>query len=105
MTKTILDSQAAIKACLNFGDGWKVSKTTKDTLICTKPPATWENNCYTCKTCRMLVWKDGGNEYSCTLEPWCSVSTVAGSYYGGHQPCELGDNHPYCGMWTSAGTS
>ena len=100
MTKTVLDNTAATKACLNFGMEWRVSKTTPEALICTKESTHPGDNCDTCDTWRLLVLKDGG--YDTAIGPHSypfPVSTVSGSYYGGHSPCVSGDNFPYCGKW------
>ena len=48
----------------------------------------------------MLVWEDGGFEHNkgFILQP-DDPPTVAGKYYGGHQPCTYGNNYPLCGDW------
>ena len=52
----------------------------------------------------MLVWEDGGFEHNegFILQP-NDPSTVAGKYYGGHEPCEMGNNYQLCGDWISTG--
>ena len=34
-----------------------------------------------------------------------TLSTKAGKYYGGHNPCEPGNNYPLCGDWQNPGIS
>ena len=52
----------------------------------------------------MLVWADGGFEHdkSDSRQP-DDPATVAGKYYGGHEPCNYGNNYPLCGDWISTG--
>ena len=97
---------AAQKECRNFGNDWKVDHTTDRALICTKELEfahnSWLSNCASCSSWRMLVWEDGGFEYDKGnhRQP-DDPSTVAGKYYGGHEPCEMGNNYQLCGDWTS----
>ena len=55
----------------------------------------------------MLVWEDGGYEYNKGTQQGLyqtdDPSTVAGKFYGGHEPCEIGNNYPLCGDWISTG--
>ena len=53
-------------------------------------------NCNSCDDWRLVVWEDGSSEYGQEYGPY---TTKAGKYYGGHSPCELGDNYPLCGVW------
>ena len=52
----------------------------------------------------MLVWADGGFEHDKgdARQP-DDPSTVAGKYYGGHEPCEMGNNYQLCGDWITTG--
>ena len=101
-----LDITAAQKACRNFGNDWKVDHTTDRALICTKG-TSWLSNCDSCSSWRMLVWEDGGYEYNKGTQQGLyqtdDPSTVAGKFYGGHEPCEIGNNYPLCGDWISTG--
>ena len=48
-----------------------------------------------CKTWRMIVWGDGGND---GFKPVIGTySTKAGKYYGVHVTCRFGDDYPDCG--------
>ena len=52
----------------------------------------------------MLVWADGGFEHDKSdSRQLDDPATVAGKYYGGHKPCEYGNNYPLCGDWISTG--
>ena len=103
-----LGEAGAIKACENFGSDWKVSKITDRTVICTKGSTRWVATCNSCETWRMLVWEDGGFEhnkgYSVYKGEYINDRlTVAGKYYGGHDPCARPwDRYTLCGDWTSA---
>ena len=80
--------------CRSFGSEWDVNKETSGSIVCTKNRNTWHRNCNSCDTWRLLVVMSGSDEYGTG-----SKSTHAGSYYGGHSPCEGGDNQPWCGYW------
>ena len=97
-----IDITGAKRACQNFGKDWKVDRTRDRALICTKD-TRWLSNCDSCSSWRMLVWEDGGFEYDKGIVLNDDPSTVAGKYYGGHDPCEYGDNYPLCGSWISTG--
>ena len=98
------DITTAKIACQSFGKDWKVDHTTDRALVCTKENTRWTDNCHSCSSWRMLVWADGGFEfdkgYSRQLD---DPATVAGKYYGGHEPCNYGNNYPLCGDWISTG--
>ena len=96
-----LDITAAKIACQNFGNDWNVDHTTDRALVCTKD-RSWTANCDSCSSWRLLVWEDGGFEHD-KGEHQIDPSTVAGKYYGGHKPCEYGNNYPLCGDWISTG--
>ena len=96
-----LDITTAKIACQNFGNDWKVDHTTDRALVCTKD-RPWTANCDSCSSWRLLVWEDGGFEHD-KGEHQIDPSTVAGKYYGGHKPCEYGNNYPLCGDWISTG--
>jgi len=66
----------------------------------------WTSNCDSCSVWRMLVWADGGFEHDKgDARQSDDPSTVAGKYYGGHEPCEYGNNYPLCGDWISTVTT
>ena len=100
-----LDESNARRACHNFGHGWAVSKVAEGALVCTFRGVTWEMNCKPCNEWRMIVWIDGSHDF---LEKekrrifgnfnW-TLSTKAGKYYGGLNPCKPGNNYPLCGDW------
>lgn len=103
-----MNEQSARAACKQFGAAWSVDKVTDGSLVCTKDDTRWENNCDTCNTWRLIVWKDGGIEYTKGTS-WYNArakaskfhfTTKAGKYYAGHDPC-VGrtDNFPLCGNW------
>ena len=99
-----LDITAAKIACQNFGNDWNVDHTTDRALVCTKDNTRWTSNCDSCSVWRMLVWADGGFEHDKgDARQSDDPSTVAGKYYGGHEPCEYGNNYPLCGAWISTG--
>ena len=70
-------------------------------LICTLNSVDWGSNCNKCDTWRMLVWQNGAHEHEQGYSSYNSlrVSTKAGKYYGGHNPCRYEDNFPLCGEW------
>ena len=80
--------------CQSFGSEWDVARETSGSIVCTKNGIGWKNNCDSCDTWRLLVFESGSDEHGTG-----SKSTLAGSYYGGHSPCEHGDNLPLCGYW------
>jgi hypothetical protein len=68
-------------------------------LICTKVGTSWGDFCNDCTTWRMLIWKDGTDEYGINES---TISTKAFNYYGGHKPCGgYPPNYPLCGEWKS----
>merc|ERR1712179_120494 len=49
-----------------------------------------------------MVWEDGGTAHTSGGEKYL---TKAGHWYGGHNPCEQGWNHPECdGTWATKTT-
>ena len=61
------------------------------------------NTNYTCDLARLIVWKDGGNEFGKFNQDRyqnITVSTKAGKYYGLRSGCEFGVDFPLCGDWT-----
>ena len=97
-----MDERSANITCQNFGPDWSVDRIQSKALVCTKDGISWGASCNDCTTWRMIVWQDGGCErdIDCQLD---SIATVAGKYYGGHFPCEWGDNYQDCGLWGSSG--
>ena len=51
----------------------------------------------------MVVWKEGSHDESAGYTGYNGIdfSTMAGKYYGGHQPCNQWDNFPLCGVWST----
>ena len=90
-----------------FGRRWHVAKENDNSLICTESDEYvgtrhWSYNCNDnrrgfneCDNWRLLVWADGIDESG----EYRGYSTISGNYYGGHSPCENGDNMPKCGDW------
>ena len=72
-----------------------------DALVCTLNSLSWYSYCNNCDTWRLLVWKDGGHAHEAGYIHFqgITVSTKAGKYYGGLDPCAWGDNFPLCGEW------
>lgn len=65
-------------------------------LVCTIDNRGFGHNCDACATYNIIVWADASGERGCQGE---SYSTAAGSVYGGHSPCQCGDNLVYCEDW------
>ena len=98
----------AREACKNFGARWAVVKVTDGALVCTLNGLSWSSNCNKCSAdWRMIVWRDGANEYPKDNSNYknLKLSTKAGKYYGGHDPCIHGNNYPICGDWANNSTS
>ena len=95
--------QGAKKACNEFGNGWSVKVVRDGSLVCTLNSVWWNENCNTCDNWRLVVWKDGAHEWPAGHSGYygIQISTMAGRYYGGHQPCKEKDNFPLCGEWTT----
>ena len=75
---------------------------TDRALVCTKDNTRWQDNCDTCTTWRLVVWRAGGSEYhegEHVEQHPSRISTLPGKYYAAHEPCRLGDNYPSCGDW------
>ena len=91
----ILNAEAAQTACESFGYGWKITRTTPGSVVCST--VSFDKNCQDCNSWRLLVWKDGAcdrlRSSKCRFN-----STKAGKYYCGYDPCESGDL-VYGGMW------
>ena len=84
---TVEDARAA---CIAFASGWSVKKEGPGSLICTDG-AVASANCASIDKWRAVVWKNGyGDPYDTDNEG--KFSTQAGYYYGGHDPCQYGDN-------------
>ena len=94
---SVLTSSDARIHCTRFGAEWGVDKETSGSIVCTRNGVRWNSNCNSCDTWRLIVFKSGSDEYGTG-----SMSTAAGSYYGGHSPCTGGDNFPLCGYWPNS---
>ena len=83
-------------------------KTHTEIFSFGRNPERWltknPNYNYTCDLARLIVWKDGGNEFAkLSQERYQNVtaSTKAGKYYGlRYEDCEFGVDFPLCGEWT-----
>jgi len=98
-----LHEQAAEKACQAFGNGWSVNVVRDGSLVCTLNSLEWRKNCNNCETWRLVVWKEGAHEETAGYSAYNGIhfSTIAGKYYGGYDPCMVGDHFPLCGEWSS----
>ena len=86
-----MNIETARQACTAFGADWSVKKEGSGSLICTKGGTSAGSNCASIDTWRVVVWLDGyGDPYDSAHEG--QFSTYAGYYYGGHDPCQYGDN-------------
>ena len=72
-------------------------------VVCTLNSLHWSSNCNKCDTWRLVVWKDGAHERGPGYGGYngIQISTKAGRYYGGHDPCMTGNNFPFCGEWST----
>jgi len=96
--KSVHTLDRAMEQCKAFGNEWGVDKKTNGSVVCTKNGMEWWYNCDSCDTWRLIVFISGSNEYG----PG-SLSTTAGSYYGGRSPCGKPETYfPYCGHWPNA---
>ena len=86
--------QDARDECKSIGPEWDIAKETAGSLVCTKDGLHWNDSCNSCETWRLLVFESGSDEHGLG-----SISTEADAFYGGHSPCENGDNFQHCGQW------
>ena len=94
-TREKLDEEKATKACKTMG--WTVGWIGDKSLICTAPGISYDNDCNSCETWRLLVWEDGGRD---RLHGGEKYNTKAGRSYGGHNPCKEGWSLVQChGSW------
>ena len=83
-------------ACEQFGIGWKVTRKTNHSLVCSKVSSLL--NCHNCDTWRLLVWRDGACDK--LIDSKCNPNmTKAGHYYCGYDPCAKYGNLSYGGKW------
>ena len=81
--------------------GWQVAASNPaGSVVCTAPGYDEYANCEECGIYNIVVWEDGAGDPLC---PGGLCSTLAGRVYGGHDPCECGDNLRYCGTWDMQG--
>ena len=93
---SLINLEGAKQACKQFGIGWKVTRQTNNSLVCSK--VSWLLNCHKCDTWRLLVWKDGACEK--LIDSKCNQNmTKAGEYYCGNEPCQRYGNLRYGGKW------
>ena len=77
----------ATKACEELGNGWKVTRKTSGSIVCSK--VDYSKNCQKCDVWRLYVWKDGACEK--LRKSRCNpYMTEAGKYYCGYEPCRNG---------------
>ena len=93
-TPTQACSVVAKAACA--AKGWQHVGGYDGNIVCTIDGRSTGNNCDTCSTYNIFVWKNGSKELHC---PQYNYSTVAGKYYSAHTPCSCGDNLDVCGNW------
>ena len=95
ISKIYIGLVAAKEACKRFGNDWNATHPTQGSVICSK--ISYLQNCHSCDTWRLLVWKDGAcdllNHRNCR-----SNATKAGHFYCGYSPCKTGDL-VYGGPW------
>ena len=66
-----------------------------------EPSIIWpSDNCEGSGHWNLLAWEDGAGDPLC---PYIPYSTVAGNQYGGHDPCECGDNLVEGDAWDMQG--
>jgi hypothetical protein len=94
----LLCSQAATTWC--EAKGWHVAYYWQGSIICTAPGYDEFAHCEECDTYNIVVYVDGAGEPLC---PGGLCTTDAGYVYGGHVPCECGDNLRYCQPWDMQG--
>jgi hypothetical protein len=94
----LLCSQAATTWC--EAKGWYVSYYHDGSVICTAPGYDYGDNCEECGIYNIVVYEDGAGDPLC---PGGFCGTYAGHVYGGHDPCECGDNLLYCQPWDMQG--
>lgn len=93
-------SKVAAADCVSRG--WQVVGTFPDEgiLVCTIDGRSYRNNCDTCGTYNIYVWKNGAREQTCLEDGFMDTyTTQAGTLYGGHVPCSCEDNLFFCGNW------
>merc|ERR1719262_532727 len=92
------DESGARRYC--SGLGWLTKwKSRNGAIICTHPTkASAGSNCNTCRTWRLVVFKNGGTDMSPARQRY---ATKAGYFYCGHRPCRTGWNLPLGGLWSN----
>ena len=95
---TPLCSQVATDWC--EAKGWHVAYYWQGSIICTAPGYDEFDHCEDCNIYNIVVWEDGAGDPLC---PGGLCSTNAGGVYGGHDPCECGDNLRWCQTWDMQG--
>ena len=77
--------------------GWRVAGGAQGgNIVCTVDGRGTGNNCDTCSTYNIIVWRNGSKERHCDGH---NYSTRAGTFYSAHTPCRCGDNLDACGQW------
>ena len=95
----LLCSQAATTWCQ--AKGWEVAYYNPEgSVVCTAPGHAEYDNCEECDIYNIVVYEDGAGDPLC---PAGFCTTYAGNVYGGHDPCECGDNLPWCQFWDMQG--
>lgn len=87
--------------------GWTVVNSpdpSAGNIVCTIDGRFASHNCDACADYNIVVWRDGSEEQYCPGTYFGGTySTQAEHVYGGHDPCECGDNLEYCGTWDMQG--
>ena len=76
--------------------GFEVDLYTDGAVICTASGYDEYSHCEDCSIYNVVVYEDGAGDPLCTSG---LSTTYAGHVYGGHDPCECGDNLRYCQPW------
>lgn len=100
----LLCSEEAIYQC--EAKLWQVVGVypSEGTVVCTVDGRLPSENCDTCSTYNIFVWKDHAPEHFCAPQDVGFVySTLAGELYAGHEPCDCGEDLEGCGSWDMRG--
>ena len=96
-----LGLEDAMTACKDLGNGWKVTRKTSGSIVCSK--VSYLKHCQKCDVWRLYVWEDGAcdklQKSRCTRN-----KTKAGKYYCGYEPCRNGVLQ-YGGEWFESSSS
>ena len=98
-----LGLQDAMTACKELGNGWKVTRKTSGSIVCSK--VSFLKNCQKCDVWRLYVWEDGACDK--LRKSRCNRNmTKAGKYYCGYEPCRIQHSLlQYGGEWFESSSS